>query len=162
MCKTPIDHGRIEDLIRCVLRFWGAKPKDPKDIDARAPYHDLRLADPIVDPSWIVRFEEWMDTRRVRTTRQPLSGQTRNQYRSTMRQMYVLALRPERQKQTRIDKNPFDNVARSRPGHRLVTLTVDEMRAWVAAASYHVRLAVAIAALAPKLRLGNILALRWG
>lgn len=40
-------------------------------------------------------------------------------------------------------------------------MTPDELRAFLAVASYHVRLSVAIGALAPKLRLGNILALRW-
>ena len=36
-----------------------------------------------------------------------------------------------------------------------------DLRSWLTHASYHVRLAVAIAALAPKLRLANVLALTW-
>ena len=52
-------------------------------------------------------------------------------------------------------------VPRDRPGRRTVILTPAELRTFLSVASYHVRLAVAIGALAPKLRLGNILALRW-
>ena len=44
---------------------------------------------------------------------------------------------------------------------RTVTISVEDLRKWLAAASYHVRLAVAIAALAPKLRLASVLALTW-
>jgi hypothetical protein len=44
---------------------------------------------------------------------------------------------------------------------RTVTVTVEELREWLAAASCHIRLAVAIAALAPKLRLASVLALTW-
>lgn len=44
---------------------------------------------------------------------------------------------------------------------QMVTISLDDLRSWLANASYHVRLAVAIAALAPKLRLANVLALTW-
>ena len=44
---------------------------------------------------------------------------------------------------------------------RMVTISLEDLRSWLANASYHVRLAVAIAALAPKLRLANVLALTW-
>jgi hypothetical protein len=141
-----------------VLRFWGAKPsgKNPKNpAIAGEPYHDLRLGDPITDPSWIVRFEEWMDARGV-------AGQTKNQYRSTIRQMYQLALQPKWRVKTGVQTNPMDGIYRDRPGAREVTVTPEELRAILQHASYHLRLALAIGALAPKLRLGNILALEWG
>ncbi len=148
---------RVEFILRVVLRFWGAKPsgRDPKNrIVEGEPYHDLRLADAIADPDHIVAFEDWMTARGI-------AGQTRNQYRSTLRQMYQLALQPRWRKKTGIQTNPFDGIYRDRPGARTVTTTPDELRRVLAHASYHVRLAVAIGALAPKLRLGNILALRW-
>src|SRR4051812_13498140 len=44
---------------------------------------------------------------------------------------------------------------------RMVTISLEDLRSWLANATYHVRLAVAIAALAPKLRLANVLALTW-
>lgn len=44
---------------------------------------------------------------------------------------------------------------------RMVTISLEDLRSWLANASYHVRLAVAIAAIAPKLRLANVLALTW-
>jgi integrase len=44
---------------------------------------------------------------------------------------------------------------------REVALSAEQLRAWLTHASYHARLAVSIAALAPKLRQANILALRW-
>jgi len=43
----------------------------------------------------------------------------------------------------------------------MVTISVEDLRGWLKNASYHIRLAVAIAALAPKLRLANVLALTW-
>src|SRR6185436_4191658 len=42
---------------------------------------------------------------------------------------------------------------------RMVTISLEDLRSWLRNASYHIRLAVAIAALAPKLRLANVLAL---
>lgn len=160
---------RIADLLRVVLRFWGAKPGPEVTGKLAAvdgePYHDLRLEDPIKDPMWILRFEDWMATRRgssLQTTpRRPLSGQTKNQYRSTLSQMYRLALHPAFRARTQVLMNPFLGTPRDRGLDRTATISVDELRAWLTHASYHVRLAVAIAALAPELRLGNILALTW-
>jgi len=43
----------------------------------------------------------------------------------------------------------------------MVTISLEDLRSWLRNASYHIRLAVAIAALAPKLRLANVLALTW-
>jgi integrase len=150
---------RIQDLLRVVLRFWGARP--PADATGKfaakegEPYHDLRLIDPIADPMWILKFEDWMAARKV-------AGQTKNQYRSTLSQLYALALQPAYRKVTGVAVNPFIGVPRDRGGERTSTITIEQLRAWLQHASYHVRLAVAIAALAPKLRLANILALEWG
>lgn len=154
--KTLKRPERVEFLLRCVLRFWGRRPgpgsKVP--IDEKAPYHDLRLGHPILDPQWIVRFERWMDGRKR-------AGQTKNQYRSTCSQLYVLAQRPEWRGQTGIVTNPFVGLARDPQRRRTVALTADQVRALLTHARYHVRLAIAIGALAPKLRLENILSLEW-
>lgn len=148
---------RIQDLLRVVLRFFGGRPsgKNPKNppIDGE-PYHDLRLTDPILRPEWIAEFEDWMSARGS-------AGQTRNQYRSTVRQLYQLALQPKWRTTTGVQLNPMDGIYRDRPGQRDVTVTPEQLRAILAKASYHLRLAVAIGALAPKLRLANILALEW-
>jgi integrase len=142
----------IADHLRVVLRFWGSAPR------ARAiagePYHDLRLADPIVDPLWLERFDAWM-------TRRGVAAQTRNHYRSTMSGMYRLALTPAYRRRIGLTQNPFLGIPREHTVERTVTLTHEQLRALLAEASYHVRLAVAIGALAPKLRLENILSLRW-
>ena len=57
---------RLEDMVRVVLRFWGAKPAVAtgrnRAIEGE-PYHDLHLGDPIVDPDWIVQFESWINPR---------------------------------------------------------------------------------------------------
>jgi integrase len=146
---------RIEELIRVVLRFWGFKPKTP-DGAAREgdPYHDLRLADPIMDPSWLLKFEDWMRVRGV-------SAQTRNHYRSIMSRMYRLAARPEFARQTGVTTNPFLTIERERTKRRRVTVTPAELRRWLHHTQKHAQLAIAIAALAPKLRLQNVLGLRW-
>ena len=57
--------------------------------------------------------------------------------------------------------NPFVGIYRDPVVSRRVTVTPDELRRWISHASYHVRLAVAIGALAPKLRLQSILGLTW-
>jgi len=148
---------RVLFNLRVVLRFWGRRPSgtDPKDpIVPGAPYRDLRLADPIRDPDLVAAFEDWMLARGV-------SPQTRNQYRSTMRQLYRLAQQPRWRKRTGVLVNPFDGIYRERARGREVIVTKDQLRAMLAHASYHVRLAIAIGALAPKLRLASILALRW-
>ena len=75
----------LEDNLRVILRFWGARPK--KDAHPDDPYHDLRLHDPIRDPKWIERFEAWMRGRGS-------SPQTRNHYRSVLRGLYRTALLP--------------------------------------------------------------------
>jgi integrase len=75
--------------------------------------------------------------------------------------MYRLALTPAYRRRIGITQNPFLGIPREHTVERTVTLTHDQLRALLADASYHVRLAVAIGALAPKLRLENILSLRW-
>jgi hypothetical protein len=162
---------RIEDLLRVVLRFWGQRP--PAEARGKfaavdgEPYQDLRLADPIDDPMWLLKFEDWMNAKRIGRVvesagrARPLSGQTKNQYRSVMSQMYRLALQPAFRKQTGVAMNPWVGIPRERDNERTSTVTIEELRAWLEHASYHVRLAVAIAALAPKLRLKNILELKW-
>ncbi len=44
---------------------------------------------------------------------------------------------------------------------RTVPISIEDLRNWLTHPSYHVRLAVAIAALAPRFRLANVLALTW-
>jgi len=122
--------------------------------DESAPFHDLRLRDPMVDPAWVTRFETWMQERGV-------SAWTKRQYIATLSQMFALARRPDHQKQTGVTMNPWDGVPRPKGRRRSFVLTREDARAILAAASYHIRLAVAIGALAPKLRRTNILRLEW-
>lgn len=147
--RSPED---LERVLAVVLRFFGRRPKAPAPGE---PYHDLRLGDLVVDPFWIERFERWMADRGV-------SGSTRNHYRSAVSGMYRLASAPTFRMRTQIFVNPMAGIWRDPPVNREVALSIGQLRAWIAAASYHARLAVAIGALAPKLRLQNILDLRWG
>lgn len=144
---------RFDDQLRAVLRFFGARPTrtPPKP---GAPYHGLSLGDPNAEPDWIVRFEDWMEAC-------GLSAHTRNHYRSTVRMMYRIAMLPKYRKVSGVTLNPFVGVPNDRTDKREVTLTVDQIRLLSEHASYHVRLAIAIGVLASKLRLANILALRW-
>jgi integrase len=142
----------LEHNLRTVLRFWGARPKD--DTTLADPYHDLRLHHPIRDPIWIERFEAWMRGRGS-------SPQTRNHYRSVLRGLYKTALLPAYRAASGVTVNPFRDVPRDTVVERTVTISIEDLRSWLKNASYHVRLAVAIAALAPKLRLANVLALTW-
>src|SRR5207253_7087850 len=64
------DH--IKFVLLPLLRFWGALEAGERRT-AEAPGHDLRLIDPVRDPSWILKFEAWMTARGIR-------GQTRNHY----------------------------------------------------------------------------------
>jgi len=89
------------------------------------------------------------------------SPQTRNHYRSVLRGMYKTALLPAYRTASGVALNPFRDLPRESVVERMVTISVADLRSWLKYASYHVRLAVAIAALAPKLRLANVLALTW-
>ena len=102
----------------------------------------------------MLKFEEWMHARGI-------GPQTRNHYRSVMSRMYRAAMLPRFRKQTGVMQNPFAGTPRDITTERIVTVTVDELRRWVQQAAYHVKLAVALGALAPKLRLANILALSF-
>lgn len=142
----------LERTVRMVLAFWGKQPA--KDPVADGPYHNLRLADPIIDPMWLERFEQWMAKRK-------LSGATKNTYRSAVSGMYRLAMRPRWRAVTTITTNPMTGTERDPVKSRKATLTLEQLRAWITAAPPHVGLALAIGALAPKLRKASILALRW-
>jgi len=160
---------RLEDLLRVVLRFWGARPSDPAEVIPGEPYHDLRLADPIVDPDWIEKFEEWIANRTVRigTDRdghaitRPIGKQMRLHYLSILSRLYRVARLPKFRKKTGVPQNPFLELDREKPPSRTVTITPTELRAWIAHTPRHAQVAIAIAALAPKLRLQNVLGLRW-
>jgi integrase len=144
----------IADQVRVVLRFFGARPRAAKDVVAGEPYHHLRLGDVVADPHWLVTFDTWM-------TGHGWAASTRNHLRTTVSQMFALALRPAWKVRSGISENPMRDVPRERGRRRTVSVTVEQLRAWLSHASYHVRLAMAIAALAPKLRIGNVLALEW-
>jgi integrase len=151
----------VKRAVDVVLEFWGERPRAPrfrpKGTNAHpqpAPYHDLRLGHPIADASWIERFERWIEARGV-------SGSTRNTYLSTLSGFYRVARDPQYRQVAQVPNNPFLEIRRSRRVGRVVALSVDQVKAWMAAAPRHVRIAMAIAALAPKLRLQTILELEW-
>lgn len=145
---------QIDFLIRTMLKFWGRRPSDPAKVDPHAPYRDLTLADPIVRPELLDEFEEWMMA-------QGFSGSHRNHLRTQISGCYRVALLPKHRRLTGVTMNPMVGVPRDRRTRRKATLAVEQLHAWLAHASYHVRLAMAIAALAPKLRRSNVLALEW-
>lgn len=142
----------LEDNLRVILRYWGRRPE--RNASAADPYHDLGLDDPIRDPIWIERFEAWMRNRGT-------APQTRNHYRSVLRGMYHTALLPKYRTASGMTMNPFRDLPRETVTERTVTVPVPALRKWLANASYHVRVAVAVAALAPKLRLASVLSLTW-
>ena len=78
-----------------------------------------------------------------------------------LRGMYRTALQPAYRIASGVTLNPFRDVPREAVVERTVTIALEDLRSWLRNASYRVRLAVAIAALAPKLRLANVLALTW-
>ena len=152
----------LERTLRVVLEFWGARPATPvgdaavpKARTVEAPYHDLRLGDPIANPDWLLKFEQWMKARKV-------SGSTRNSYLSALSGLYRVALQPAYRQRAGVESNPFRDIRRAPAKSRIVALTPAQVLAWSTCASYHVALAVTIGALAPKLRLQSILDLEWG
>lgn len=146
----------IDANLSSVLRFWGRRPTKPGAyVHPTGKYLDLTLADPIADPSLMRAFDEWMDA-------EGIEGSTRNHYNTTMSRMYWLALQAEyRREAGEPAYNPFAQRPRSKGKRRRVALSVDQIQAWIAQASYHVRIAMSVAALAPELRLVNVLQLTW-
>lgn len=147
---------RVEFLIRSILKFWGRvpKPSDGIPIDQTAPYHDLYLGDVITEPYWLERFEQWMASR-------ALSAQTKNHYRSMLSVLFKIACEPAQRERTGLVTNPVSGIHRDKTTGKKVTLTADEIRRWLAVAPDHLKRAVTIGALAPALRLQNILSLEW-
>lgn len=141
-------------VIAAVLRFWGARPDDPVKRVTGAPYHNLTLGAVVEDPHWIVRFETWMTEREI-------SAQTKNHYRSLMHDMFKIATHPQWRSHTGVLTNPFAGQWRDPKAGRTTTIASEDLRAIIGAASFHLRLAMAIALLAPKFRLANILGLTW-
>ena len=145
----------IKGNLNKVLEFWGARPTDPAEVAKGAPYHDLRLDAPLLDPEWFHRFDAWMNGR-------GLAKSTRRHYLNTVQRLYWLSQQPDyRIVCAMIAKNPLLGTRKPKSRRRTATVTKAELLRWLAAASYHIRLALSIAALAPKLRLANILALEW-
>lgn len=146
----------IDVNISSVLRFFGARPTKAGDyVHPTAPYHNLTLADPIAAPSWIRRFDEWLET-------EGLAGGTRNHYNTTLRRMYWLAMQAEyRDESGAPPYNPFQDRPRYKWKRRTATLTPDQIVAWISRASFHTRIALSIATLNPKFQLQNILQLEW-
>jgi integrase len=159
---------QLKSDLRTALCFFGRKPQRAPDLSkmpahhrprierrlAAAPYHDLRLADPITHPEWIERFEDWMSA-------EQMSGAMKNHLRSAMSGLYRTALLPAFRSKSNVTANPFLNIDRDDVFSRERILTQGQLWGWVAAAAPHARVAMAIAAYAPKLRSGVILELEW-
>jgi integrase len=157
------------------LKFFGAAPAGVTPSDEQ-PYHDLTLLQVANDPMWVEKFEQWMDARRVtipirgtrtapvvmRKTTRKIGASAKNHYRSAMSGVFKVALLPKHRAITHVSVNPWADVPRDPTKRRSTMVTTTQLRAWIQEAVYHVKLALAIAALAPKLRLSNILSLRWG
>lgn len=161
---------RVEDLIRVALQFWGRRPADARKVVAGAPYHDLRLGDVVRDPTWVTKWEAWLaepkpQRRRPKDppgfARPPIvwSAQTKNQYRSLLSRMFAVALENSFRLQTGLTMNPFAGIRRERGRRRTAILDKDDLRAVLQQASYHLRLAIALGVLTPKLRETDILKL---
>jgi len=146
---TPATH-----VLRAVLRFFGRRPDRILKAHEAGPYHDLRLVDPMVEPAWLDRFETWMATRGV-------AGATRNRYRTAVSQLYAVAMRPRYRQATGVKENPMRGVERDTEQGRTVILTLPQLRAVLAHASRHLWVTIMVAAMAPALRVGSILRLRW-
>lgn len=140
--------------LHMILGFWGGRPTKRAPVDGGV-YKDLRLGDPIHSPELLEDFEQWMDAR-------GLSGARKNHYRSACSMMYRVALLPANRKRSQVASNPFEHIPRDKVRKRITTFdSPTALRRVVALAAWHIRIALAIGALAPKLRLRNVLALRW-
>jgi integrase len=147
--------------LNVVLEFFGQAPTKPRKKAAvdrpfpgGTPYHNLRLLDLITDPDWLVKFEAWMEDRGI-------SGARKNHLRSTVSGMYRLAVQPHWRKRTHITVNPMQGISRDRVRSRTRVLDTEELQLILTRAPAHLKVALAIAVYAPKLREGNILALRF-
>lgn len=147
----------LEWHIRAILRFFGRTPAPTSKIPIRAdaPYHDLRLTDVTRDEHWIERFESEFLYRFAK------SPHTRKHWRQTVRQMFELAASKKFRSKTGVTSNPMSDMPHEPTAPRTATVSPEALRAILDQASYHVRLAIAIGILAPKLRKASILALRW-
>lgn len=147
--KSPKE---AKSKLRMVLAFWGTKPRtNPVE---GGEYRDLRLGDPVQRPELLLDFEAWMDKR-------GLSGARKNHYRSTCSMLYRVALLPENRTRTGVRENPFAGVLRDKVQRRTRVLTPDDISTWIATAPAPVVAAVTIGALAPALRLRNVVDLAW-
>lgn len=167
----------LETNLRVALRFFGSLPADPKHHPRPgedAPFHNLTLADPIDDPEWVQRFEDWMSVRRKvlprRRTDAPeapprygalISGSQKNSLRSAISDLYRVGMLARYRAKSGVTSNPWEHIARSRTRRRKMKLTLDQLRAWFQEAAPHLKIALAIGALAPALRGHNILDLQW-
>jgi integrase len=143
-----------ERTVRVVLRFFGRRPARPLQAHEAGPFHDYRLIDPIVSPAILDHFEAWMVERGI-------AGATRNRYRSAVSQLYAVAMRPRYRQATGVKENPMRGVERDTEQGRTVVLSLPQLRAILAQCSRHLWLTVMVAAMAPALRVGSILRLRW-
>ena len=142
----------LQRTLRMALSFFGTKPR--RDAVDGAPYHNLRLIDLVNDPRWLDRFEQGMQDRR-------LAGSTRNSYLSAMSGLYKLAAKARYRARTGIDRNPFADVGRHPTRVRHVTATKEDVLKWILHGAPHFILAVVIGALAHKLRVSQVLQLRF-
>lgn len=90
-----------------------------------------------------------------------IAGATRNRYRSAVSQLYAVAMRPRYRQATGVKENPMRGVERDTEQGRTVVLSLPQLRAILAQCSRHLWLTVMVAAMAPALRVGSILRLRW-
>lgn len=155
----------LERTLRVCMAFWGARPR--KNPVAGGVYKNLRLIDPILHPELLDQFDIWMATRVVRRTvtktgaAPGVAGSTKNSYISAMSQLYQTALRPRFVSRTGVTRNPFADVERHPTHVRVVDATVEDLHAWIRAAAPHLQLAMIIGGLAHKLRVEQILKLRF-
>jgi integrase len=161
------------DLAVC-LKFFGQAPGGVERAEDE-PYHHLTLREVEQEPMWVERFEQWLGARRVhvpirrrkgqpvtmRKTTRKIGASAKNHARSAMSGLFKVALLPKHKAVTNITSNPWSDVPRDATRRRNTMVTSQQLRAWIQQAAYHVKLALAIAALAPKLRLENILSLKW-
>lgn len=158
------------------LKFFGQAPKGTTPTDDE-PYHHLTLLDVAGDPLWVEKFEQWLDQRHayvpvrtghgrsrkvtMRKTARTIGASAKNHYRTAMSGLFKVALLPKHRPITNVTVNPWEHVPRSPTRRRSTMVTAEQLRAWIREAATHVKLALAVAALAPKLRLENILSLKW-